>query len=165
MSNQKIVNNTVVRNNVIQEYTRKVFNGTAQNVFACDQETAYFKLSETWTTVDPNGPAIYNTKVVRYLTSLENKYGCAGVCRKAYFYPFSNVENGPPFESCYQYIIDDFSGYTGTYRKYAAAYIVSAFLIFCTWFTAFGVCFRLRWDHRGSPLTLGYIIKKTEDDE
>jgi len=36
VSTQKIINDTVVRNNLIQEYNRKVFNGTAQNVFACD---------------------------------------------------------------------------------------------------------------------------------
>ncbi len=34
------------------EYKRKYFNGTALNVFACDQETAYFKLNDKTTKID-----------------------------------------------------------------------------------------------------------------
>ncbi len=62
-------------------------------------------MRDNYIEVDANRPAIYNKKIVKYLESLEKDKGCAGVCRKATFYPFTSVENGPPFESCYSYII------------------------------------------------------------
>lgn len=159
------MSDTVEKDKIVMEYKRKYFNGTAQNVFACDQETAYFKLSNKAKRIEAQGAAIYNTQIVMYLKSLEERTGCAGVCRKAYFYPFTNVENGPPTESCLNTIIEDYTGATGTYRRYAGAYIISSVFVFVTWFVAFGVCFRLKWDFRGSPLALGYVIKKVEDED
>ena len=54
-SSKQIINSTAVRNQIISDYKRKYFNGTAISVYACDQETGYFKLSETSTKIDAKG--------------------------------------------------------------------------------------------------------------
>jgi hypothetical protein len=86
------------------------------------------------------------------------------VCKRAYFFPFTDVRNGPPQKSCFNDIIEDYTAFKGTYKRYATAFIASAMVIFITWFTSFGVSFRMKWDHRGSPLTFGYVIKKITDE-
>jgi hypothetical protein len=97
---------------------------------------------------------------VSYLKSLEETKSCAGVCKQAYFYPFTNIQIGPPRESCFNHIVEDFSGSTGTYRKYGAALIISGMMVFLSWLMSFGVCLRLRAEWRGTPLALGYVIKR-----
>jgi hypothetical protein len=64
-----------------------------------------------------------------------------------------------------KYIVQDYKTSSGPFRKYAAAFIISSVFVYITWFSAFGVCFRLKWDYRGSPLALGYVIKKIEDED
>ena len=53
-------------------------------------------MSETSTKIDASGPQIYNSRIINYLTNLEKKYSCAGVCKKAQFFPFSDIRTGPP---------------------------------------------------------------------
>ena len=153
-----------MRNQISSEYKRKYFNGTAISVFACDQETGYFKLDEMSTKIDAKGAQIYNSRIIKYLTELETTKKCAGVCKKSTFYPFTDIRNGPPQESCRKYIIEDFTDNKGTYRFYAIIFIASSMCIFVAWFFSFGISFRLKWDHRGSPLTFGYVIRKVTDE-
>jgi hypothetical protein len=62
------------------------------------------------------------------------------------------------------HIVDDLTHPKGTYRFYATIFITSGMFIFLTWFLSYGISFRMKWDHRGSPLTFGYVIKKVTDE-
>jgi len=95
---------------------------------------------------------------------MEERAECSGLCKPANFYSFSNVQNGPPKQACLGPIVEDFSGSTGNYRKYATTLIAPALVVLLGWYLSFGVCFRLKWEHRGSPLTLGYVIKRVDTD-
>jgi hypothetical protein len=96
---------------------------------------------------------------------LESQYKCSGLCKPAKYFTFTNVQNGPPLRACESYLVEDFSGYSGAYRKYAKIYLASAGMVLLSWLLSFGVCFRLRWDHRGSPLALEYVIKRVTDED
>ena len=69
---------------------------------------------------------------------------------------------GPPKQSCLPHIVEDFSGPSGTFRAYASVLIAWSMIVLLCWYLSFGVSLRLRWDHRGSPLALGYVIKRVD---
>lgn len=68
-------------------------------------------MSETSTKIDATGPQVYNSRIIKYLTKLESTKKCAGVCKTAKFFPFTDIKNGPPSQSCFNSIIEDLSHY------------------------------------------------------
>ena len=150
---------------LLLEYKKKFFNGTALSVFGCNPSLAGYQLSEAKTELSIAGVPTYNTHVIQYLRVLEERNHCSGLCKASNFYSFSDIQQGPPKDSCLNYVIKDFTQMSGPYRKFAACLITSGLVVLMGWFFSFGVCFRLRWEHRGSPLALGYVIKRVTTDE
>ena len=48
-------------------------------------------MSETSTKIDATGPQVYNSRIIKYLTKLESTKKCAGVCKTAKFFPFTDI--------------------------------------------------------------------------
>ncbi|KAM3145074.1 hypothetical protein pb186bvf_002749 [Paramecium bursaria] len=55
-----------------------------------------------------NGRIILEWSAVDKLKSLETKYQCSGWCSKEFIFYFTDVNNGPPAESCYQYFVEEY---------------------------------------------------------
>ncbi|CDW91446.1 UNKNOWN [Stylonychia lemnae] len=116
-------------NNIQVDYNSKYFTGNQQNVLYCLND--YAKNNQ-----------YFDYDVINYLTYIEGNHDCAGICQPIYFYTFTDIQAGPPTQSCRTFIQDDFMGSEGVFRRYSLIYFVAGAFVFMAWFFSFGICFR-----------------------